>query len=528
MTTKIYQSRINTIVKPYKQNKVNKKLKEELNRLIEKTNELVARNLNDIAAPDSAYDFNNQNLVNLGNLSANNSTTTTDTKLEVTDGDCTSKVNALDGSFGAFGTTTNSDAVFYSYGGSGPSLYFNVSENAIYPFSSGTTKLGKSAAKFGESYFTNMYLNNDSTSTFFSLTSDSTVCRFEAFGVANYTAFGNTSLDNMLLFTHNAAYQFWFSNDFFTTTGGSIGATSYPWANVFAVNGLYSGRLDVGSINGIDGNIQMCVRDQNIGYVTLFEKYVDSAAFNILARASRGSSGSPTAVLSGDSLSYWEIRSRVSSGAWSGSLGGWGFKANENHDASNQGVRFQVDVTEDGNTSPFTALIISNDGALTVGSTEKTGAKDLYAANFKQNATIGNTLKTKIITVTKNGGGGDVELSAPADSIAQDLDLGDYIPAYAQLMDCQIENTTAVSGGSITDLTCALGITSGGSEILTAGSVKTLGLIHEPATGGSRLISSSSSSRHAYGRFAIVGDTWDNLTAFAVEIKLSYIDNNML
>jgi hypothetical protein len=554
-----------------------------------------------------SYDFGNQDLTNCGDGYFNNDDSVSESKV-VIDNDlngtaatnCQVKLNSVGDSFGAVGTQSNSDFLVYAYGAANSSMYFSASTGSIYPLSSGTVSWGTSGQKWGTAYFTNMYLNNDSTATFFELTSGSTTCRFESFGTAAYSGFGTTTAHNLIIFTSGAGGgSLWLDtskNVYPHNTGTSLGTLAAPWENIRGNNwnpeggqlnfggsaagasvleignsssagqvtaidlnfgtssavdynyrilngadeqlsftqrtgatilqlnsafSYFSNQLSVGTTTNIDSNIELCVDGSTIGYPLLLQQYGNSN-LNILARGSRGTEGTPTAVQSGDSLTTWDTRGYNGS-AFSGTQALWKFSASQTWTGSANGTQFSIGVTPNDSTSIATALVVGNDGDMTLGGTEKTGTYDIYAANFYQNSSIGNLTKTKKVTIGYNGSGADFEFTAAADTTEQNLSLTNLLPAFAQLVSAIIVSTENISVG-ITSLNLALGTTSSGEEIITAGDNDTLNDILE-SSGSVPIVATTATLRNIYLQGNIVGANWSTLSAGQWYVNLTYTDN---
>lgn len=153
-----------------------------------------------------------------------------------------------------------------------------------------------------------------------------------------------------------------------TTQNVASGASN--WANTS--NDIYN--TNTGNVCIFDSSV--CAADSNSRlniitsgassrvFIDTFGTSVESA---IIARYSRGTSGSPSAVLDDDALGTFGVSPRESGGAFSSSPPAFIlFKAAENFSGSAHGTDIEFSTTPLGSTSPITRLIINMNGNILI------------------------------------------------------------------------------------------------------------------------------------------------------------------
>lgn len=109
--------------------------------------------LNDVAAPTSAYDFNNQDLTDVGNLTLNKNSTAT--FFTVTSGTVSARFESFGAAaYAALGTTTSHDFLLFTHGAA------NQFRMGNFGFWSPTgNNLGRSTARWGTTYTDELAIN---------------------------------------------------------------------------------------------------------------------------------------------------------------------------------------------------------------------------------------------------------------------------------------------------------------------------------------------------------------------------------
>jgi len=109
-----------------------------------------------------------------------------------------------------------------------------------------------------------------------------------------------------------------------------------------------------------------------------------------------------------------------------------------------------------------------------------------------------------------------------ADSVAQNVDLGELLPAGAELVSAQIWCSTSVGSGTFQ---VALGTSSGGTDIFALDLCDAAGELRASAAGAAPVLAATGSARHIW----IQGDPDGNWTTAATgifSVSISYLDYN--
>lgn len=108
----------------------------------------------------------------------------------------------------------------------------------------------------------------------------------------------------------------------------------------------------------------------------------------------------------------------------------------------------------------------------------------------------------------------------------QPIDLGEIIPAYAEIVSCQVRcYETLISSEADPDELTSLdvGVTSGAGDILAAGTPDTANDIMAPAIAGHPVTAATNAARHVWVNIVPV-DNWSTLSAGRWAVMITYLD----
>jgi len=135
---------------------------------------------------------------------------------------------------------------------------------------------------------------------------------------------------------------------------------------------------------------------------------------------------------------------------------------------------------------------------------------------------IGKTLRTIKVTVGAPGfGGTDFNFTSAANQSEQSIDLGALIPAKGRLVDIFVF-TDAVFSNAVS-LAADLGVTSGGDELITSGTIYAANAILASANAGAFILTPSASDQHVFINVT-PGANWDAFSAGSISVYVSIID----
>jgi len=175
------------------------------------------------------------------------------------------------------------------------------------------------------------------------------------------------------------------------TNGGTGTATQFTLGSiVFAgVSGIYNQdnsnffwdntnkRLGLGTSTPLSVLHMLSPETSSTLITDTYSGGASSPSNNFLARSSRGTSGTPSAVQSGDTLFFFQARGSLSTGFTSTQAAGIQMQATENWTMTNQGAQLSLNITPNGSVTAIRGLLINSSSGITIGDTTDPGATNL-------------------------------------------------------------------------------------------------------------------------------------------------------
>jgi len=168
------------------------------------------------------------------------------------------------------------------------------------------------------------------------------------------------------------------------------------------------------------------------------------------------------------------------------------------------------------------------EAAITADETATTG--DIYilpkgARYYKKDASIHSpVVKTviKTIDVDDDASTDDFQFDDDAENATeQTVDLGELIPAYAEVMSVQLRCFETVTGS--TAVSIDLGTSDGGAELLGAANIDSANDIDGTATGAGPKLEAANTAKHVWIN-ATPGANWNTLDAGRWSVMVTYLD----
>lgn len=139
--------------------------------------------------------------------------------------------------------------------------------------------------------------------------------------------------------------------------------------------------------------------------------------------------------------------------------------------------------------------------------------------NAQDNAS--KTLRTIRKTIGVEGSGADFEFEPDEDQVEQVIELEDELPARGKLVNLTLITDEAFAG--VTSVSCDVGTTSSGDELIAAADMVAANTIEEGALGALYALKTAIAARSIYVSVTPDAD-WDEHTAGVISVYISYID----
>ncbi len=166
-----------------------------------------------------------------------------------------------------------------------------------------------------------------------------------------------------------------------------------------------------------------------------------------------------------------------------------------------------------GSTITFSEDDLTNVGNIACDNITADSDVDVYLSTFK----------TVIKTINLVPGGSTDDFNAVASAGTHEeqfLDLGELIPAFAQITTIQIRCFESISAGTIS---FDIGVTTGAGDVLSAKTIGTAGNVAGSAAAGSPIVIGTTAARHIWFNVDPSED-WDNLTTGRYAVMVTYAD----